>query len=310
MASVPNWPILRTGSTGNNVTALQLLLTYHGYGTSADGIFGSNTRSCVIAFQNSRGLTPDGEAGPNTLSSMVVTVYSGTTGNAARAAQYLLRKFYPFLDADGIFGSNSISATRAFQQNMGILVGNAVYLQTWNYLFGYNAFPSSWYGRNGELTTAEMQVNATYIYNYLISTGWSKNAICGMLGNMEAESGINPGAWQGYNTTNSGGFGIVQWTASAETEWQNPLIKWANEEDLDPNSLDVQLQRIEHELENGLQYYGVLEPYSFSEFKTSTLSAYTLARAFTKNYERPADQSEYVLNARGNNATNWYNFFS
>lgn len=308
MEPVPSWPILRYGATGNNVTALQLLLTYHGYGTSADGIFGDNTRSCVIRFQTAKGLSPDGEAGPNTLSNMVVTVYSGYSGYAARAAQYLLRKFYPNLAADGVFGSNSVSATRAFQNKMGISVGDAVYPQTWRYLFGYNAFPSAWYGRNSELTDYEMKVNASYIYNYLISRGWTKNAICGMLGNMELESKINPGAWQDYNTNNRGGFGIVQWTANADTNYENLMIRWANDNGLDPTLLDVQLQRIIYEEANGLQYYGVVEPFSFSDFKVSTMTAHKLARAFAKNYERPGDQSDAALDTRGNYATKWYNY--
>lgn len=50
-----------------------------------------------------------------------------------------------------------------------------------------NTFDSS-----QSLNEEQMKINATYIYNYLIAKGWSINAICGMLGNMQSESSINP----------------------------------------------------------------------------------------------------------------------
>lgn len=309
MASTPNWPVMGNGSSGTNVMALQLLLNHKGYNITADGIFGNNTEAAVRAFQGSRGLGADGVAGTNTLSALIVTIANRTNNQAARAAQYLLRKFEN-LAVDGDFGAGSETATKIFQSRMGITVNGIVNSLTWRFLFGYNAYPTTWYGRNDRLSDTEMETNGRYVYNYLISRGWTKNAICGMLGNMEAESRINPGAWQDYNTTNSGGFGLVQWTACPETNWENPLIRWANDNGLDPTNIDVQLQRITYEEANGLQYDGVIEPYTFSDFKKSTLSAYTLGRAFVLNYERPNNQGESVQEERGSNATKWFNRFA
>lgn len=48
------------------------------------------------------------------------------------------------------------------------------------------------YNSSNALTTAQMQLNATYIWNALSSQGWTLNAVCGMLGNMQSESSINP----------------------------------------------------------------------------------------------------------------------
>lgn len=48
----------------------------------------------------------------------------------------------------------------------------------------------------GALTDAQKKANAQYIYKYLSDKGWSLNAICGLLGNLEKESGINPAEWQ------------------------------------------------------------------------------------------------------------------
>lgn len=45
----------------------------------------------------------------------------------------------------------------------------------------------------------QMETNAEYIYNYLKKKGFTKNAICGILGNMNSESTINPAVWQSLN---------------------------------------------------------------------------------------------------------------
>ncbi len=46
------------GSAGNDVVALQNFLMAKGYGASTTGYFGSNTRSSLMAYQVSRGITP------------------------------------------------------------------------------------------------------------------------------------------------------------------------------------------------------------------------------------------------------------
>ena len=51
--------------------------------------------------------------------------------------------------------------------------------------------------------------NAKQIYNFFINKGWTRNAICGMLGNMWAESGIVADIDE---KSGGGGYGLVQWT--------------------------------------------------------------------------------------------------
>ncbi|HBP22875.1 MAG TPA: hypothetical protein DEA08_34485 [Planctomycetes bacterium] len=58
--------LLRRGSRGPTVAALQQALTQEGYPLSADGIFGIRTEAAVRAFQGSRGLSVDGVVGPAT----------------------------------------------------------------------------------------------------------------------------------------------------------------------------------------------------------------------------------------------------
>jgi putative chitinase len=59
--------ILREGSSGGDVTALQTQLQAHGFPPGAiDGNFGPGTAAAVLAFQQSEGLVPDGTVGPRT----------------------------------------------------------------------------------------------------------------------------------------------------------------------------------------------------------------------------------------------------
>ena len=158
---------------------------------------------------------------------------------------------------------------------------------------------STYISKNAFLTEEEMTVNARYIYGYLTSRGWSPNAVCGMLGNMETESSINPGIWQNLDAGNTSlGYGLVQWTPSTK------YTSWCSARGLEPSAMDSALARIEWELENGEQYYPTdAYPLSFAEFKVSTESASYLAQAFLRNYERPADQTQP---ARSTQATKWY----
>lgn len=63
---------LRTGSKGDSVKALQILLNGYGYtcGT-ADGSFGAKTATAVKQFQKARGLKDDGVCGPKTWAALL-----------------------------------------------------------------------------------------------------------------------------------------------------------------------------------------------------------------------------------------------
>ena len=156
---------------------------------------------------------------------------------------------------------------------------------------------------NAYLTQAQMQLNARYIYQYFSTRGWTLNAIAGMLGNMQRESGINAGIWQNLNSGNmTGGFGLVQWTPATN------LIEWANANGYTYTDIDCQLARIEYELANGLQYYKTDNyPLTFSEFTKSTQSPEYLASAFLYNYERAGVSAE---EERKENARYWYDYLS
>jgi peptidoglycan hydrolase-like protein with peptidoglycan-binding domain len=58
--------LLRRGSRGDEVVALQELLNRVGYEIEADGIFGADTEAVVLNFQTQNGLNADGIVGPKT----------------------------------------------------------------------------------------------------------------------------------------------------------------------------------------------------------------------------------------------------
>jgi GH25 family lysozyme M1 (1,4-beta-N-acetylmuramidase) len=155
------------------------------------------------------------------------------------------------------------------------------------------------YSSNAALTQAQMQVNAQYILNYLTSRGWTPQAVCGVLGNAQTESYVNPGVWQGLNSSNtSGGFGLLQWTPSTKlTDWcaaQTPA--------LDPTQMDSQLQRIIWEVNNNQQWYDP-DGTTFAQYSQKTDTAYNLGILFLDNYERPANMNQPI---RGTQAQSWY----
>ena len=78
MTSVPTDAVLKAGSTGSSVVALQQALTQLDYKPgAADGKFGPATTQAVTEFQTAKGLTPDGVAGPTTLAAINTALAAG-----------------------------------------------------------------------------------------------------------------------------------------------------------------------------------------------------------------------------------------
>lgn len=146
----------------------------------------------------------------------------------------------------------------------------------------------------------KMELNAEYILQGLGNKGYTKNAICGMLGNMQSESTINPGRWEGDRVEWSGhGYGLVQWTPYTK------YFNWCGSDD--PSSMDNNLERIIWEVDNGEQWISTNGyPLTFYEFVTSTESPEYLAMAFLNNYERPADPNQPI---RATQARAWWDYF-
>lgn len=159
----------------------------------------------------------------------------------------------------------------------------------------------AWISGNRYLSLAEMQNNAELVQAYGLAEGWSINAICAILGNMQEESGINPGIWENREPY-VGGYGLVQWT---------PYTKYSNWAGSGwRNNGDKQLERISYEAANDLQwddnFYLGPPPYSFTEFLTDdTTDLATMANYFLWYYERPRVN---IQPERAVNAQYWYDF--
>ena len=138
------YPLLYSGSQGDGVKALQSALKELGFYTgTVDGDFGSGTRSAVIAFQKANGLTETGtadaaaqtllyEGKPKNSKGKAVTVKtvsplegaaisSGSKGEAVSRLQTRLKELgYYTGSVDGVAGSGTVNAIKAFQKKNGL----------------------------------------------------------------------------------------------------------------------------------------------------------------------------------------------
>ena len=130
-ACTRTWPLLERGDSSQAVTTAQYLLRARGQSLSVDGAFGPGTESAAKRFQASQGLAQDGKLGESTWEALVVTVQSGSEGDAVRAAQYKLG-----VSVDGIFGAGTQSAVVNFQKSKGLNADGVVGPDTWAALVG------------------------------------------------------------------------------------------------------------------------------------------------------------------------------
>ena len=178
----------------------------------------------------------------------------------------------------------------------------------------------AWISRSGALTQSEMENNADIIINYYRSLGINDKTIAGILGNMQAESSINPERTE----VGGAGFGLVQWTPVSV------LQNHCNTLGLSPyTDGDVQIQVLKAEIQN---QSGVAEWYTSSAFisnyynsgATSDMIGITglqflnndmnwepdkLSILFMAGYERPSyDPNVNHYQTRKQNALNWFTY--
>jgi peptidoglycan hydrolase-like protein with peptidoglycan-binding domain len=125
---------LRYGSTGDDVTTLQNRLIELGYLTgTADGTFGTSTKTALVAFQTANKLVRDGVAGTetqavlfsnsaikNTVSTTAV-LKQGTVSDTVKDMQSrLITLGYLTGTADGVFGAKTALALLTFQRQNGL----------------------------------------------------------------------------------------------------------------------------------------------------------------------------------------------
>lgn len=136
------------------------------------------------------------------------------------------------------------------------------------------------------LTETQSLQNAQLVANHFKGSDWSKESISALVGNMRHESSVNPNMSEyGYDFSADRGFGLVQWTPRSKY-WD-----WATARNLPQRSGDSQLDRIDYEVENNIQWIKVSKAYNltFAQFRANTegLNVNQLTEAFTWGYERP-----------------------
>ena len=152
---------LRSGDRGDKVKVLQRRLKELGYyAGSIDGVYGSGTIKAVRAFQERNKLTVDGVAGPSTqkiLNSSSAkpavdkeetddkteddgTLREGSRGQAVKTLQEKLKKLgYYKGSIDGVYGSGTIAAVRAFQTRNRLTVDGVAGTDTLKILYSSSA---------------------------------------------------------------------------------------------------------------------------------------------------------------------------
>ena len=102
------------------------------------------------------------------------------------------------------------------------------------------------------LTQDEKEANAAKAMSYLRQNGFTIWAAAGIVGNMWAESAMNPGLWQGgiQHAYDSGvGYGLVQWTPWSDYwPWPAGSTDWEN-------NGPRQMERLKYEKDNNLEFW-------------------------------------------------------
>lgn len=174
----------------------------------------------------------------------------------------------------------------------------------WNTYAGTTATTYEWISANKYLDQKQMQNNTRCLWQYFQPAGWSMQAVAALASNMETESTINPGIWEGLSVGGNPvdhGYGLVQWTPYTK------ITDWLNANGYSLGSGIGQCDRIQAE-KNGVygQWYNTSAyPISFQEFSVSTSDPGELAYAFMYNYERPGN---YNQPWRKTDAVKWFNF--
>ena len=160
--------------------------------------------------------------------------------------------------------------------------------------------------------------NAEKIWNFFKGKGLNEYGISGLLGNLEAESGlrsdnlqntfekklgytdetytkaVNEGTYTGF-IADGAGYGLAQWTFWSR---KKNLLEYAKSKKVSIGDLEMQLEFLYEELQKN--YRNVLE------ILKSADSIRQASNTVLLNYERPADQSTAVQEKRAANGQKYY----
>lgn len=158
------------------------------------------------------------------------------------------------------------------------------------------------------LTQDERYHNGMKLAQLLYNYDWTEEAIAGILGNVEPESGLSPATAEGNHYPNDfptnadvladtswfGGLGFVQWTPG-----RTELVQWADDEGLIWYDGTTQAKRFKYEYDNNLEW-----PY-WQWYAHITSPPDDCAEFFCRRYCRPADP-EATVGYRRAAGLEWY----
>ena len=139
--------------------------------------------------------------------------------------------------------------------------------------------------------------NIKAIWNYFKNKGLSDAAICGILGNISAESGFDPSAIEG----NGEGHGLIQWSFGR----RESLLATANAQGVDWRDLNFQLDYLWNESVNPNSSYG--QKLAAAGFYDSNVSIEKATYEFHRIVEGSGDSIAAIRNKRIGDAINIYN---
>lgn len=111
---------LKMGSRGKDVKILQERLKKLGFNPgNLDGDFGPGVQAAVLAFQKSKGLLADGNAGPVTLNALGLTENANIPSVVSRITPTIVSKMFPFAPVDNIKKYLPFILEALEEQNLG-----------------------------------------------------------------------------------------------------------------------------------------------------------------------------------------------
>lgn len=222
--------------------------------------------------------------------------------------------------ADGIFGNNTEKGVRKFQTAAKIEVDGIFGRESFAALNAYSAPSTPAPEVKPKPQPEEVPVDET-IWNFLKSKGLNDFAVAGIMGNLYAESALNPknlqnsyekslgftdasyteavdkGSYTNF-VRDSAGYGLVQWTYYSRK--QN-LLDYAKSVAKSIGDLGMQLEFMWQEM------HGYTSVMKTLDGATSVLEA---SNAILLKYERPADQSTSAQNKRAGYGQKYFDKFS
>lgn len=194
----------------------------------------------------------------------------------------------------------------------------------WEQIYRYdNGLNYVWHNKNyGAFAknSIEAQENVMKIVSILMPLGWTVNAIAGMIGNIEAESGLNPWRWQNDSQNISLGYGLFQYTPASNyvgDSLASTMTGYAPNYPVGSGGQDDGTAQLLYMMEDSVPSSGggrgsqyaptALYPLTFTEFQHSTESPEYLASAWLKNFERAGIEYEETRQA---NARYWFDWIN